>query len=77
MKDVNILNDGKIVTFNYDVISDYLSFNSLSKFVFVKKIILYLNYIFKIILDQNFKQNKNIKLNCIIVNNKNSIGDFH
>lgn len=77
MKDVNILNDGKIFTFNYDVISDYLSFNSLSKFVFVKKIILYLNYIFKIILEQIFKQNKNIKFNCIIVHNRNSIGYFH
>ena len=37
MKDANILNDGKISTFNYDIISDYLSFNSLSKFVFFKK----------------------------------------
>ena len=31
IRDLSVLDDGKIFTFNYDLISDYLSFKSLSK----------------------------------------------
>ena len=74
---IYVLGNGKIFTFNRDIISDYLSFNSLSKFVLLKKVILYLDYIFKIILKRIFTKKKSINKNCILIHNRSSIGYFH
>ena len=45
LKNKIVFGDGKIGTLNHDILSDYLSYNSLSKFIFLKKIILKCKYI--------------------------------
>ena len=77
IRDLSVLDDGKIFTFNYDLISDYLSFKSLSKFILIKKIILYLSYILKIFFKKIFYKNIHIPKKCIIVHDRNSLGYFH
>jgi len=74
---MDILDDGKIFTFNYDIISEYLSFNSLSKLVFFKKIILYFDYVISNILKKKFSKKIYLPNNYILVHNRNSKGYFH
>ena len=76
-RDATILNDGKIFTFNYDIISDYLGLKSLSKFILIKKLILLTSYIFSILFKKIFIKNVNITKNCILIHNRNSNGYFH
>ena len=77
LKNAIVINDGKILTFNRDIISDYLSFNSLSKLIFFKKILLYFFYLFKIILKKFILETNYFSKNVILVHNRNSIGYFH
>ncbi len=77
IRDLNVLDDGKIFTFNYDLISDYLSFNSISRYIIIKKTILYLNYIFKILFKKILNNNTYLPKNCILVHDRNSSGYFH
>ena len=77
IRDLSILDDGKIFTFNYDLISDYLSFNSLSRYIIIKKLILYLNYIFKIFYKKILNNNIYISKNCLLLHDRNSSGYFH
>ena len=77
LKNKKILNDGKINTFNKDIISDFLGFKNLSKLILIKKILLYVNYIVKIISQNIFIHKIYTRENCIIIYNRNSIGFFH
>ena len=77
IKDILVLNDGKIFTYNYNLISEYLAFNSLSKFIFIKKIVLLFNYILQIFFNKIFFENIVISKNFFIVHNRNSKGYFH
>ena len=76
-KNTTVVDDGKIFTFNNEIISDYLTFNSLSKFIFLKKILLYSKYLFQIVFKRLSLENIYLSQNVIIVHNRNSIGYFH
>ncbi len=77
LSNISILGNGKIFTLNYDIISDYLSFGSLSKFVILKKTILYFDYIFKNIYKKIFTKKIYFKNHCFFIHNRNSKGYFH
>ena len=77
IKNTTVLEDGKIFTFNDEIISDYLVFNSLSKFIFIKKILLYFIYLFQIVLKRLCLENTYLSKNVILAYNRNSIGYFH
>ena len=67
----------KLIHFNYDIIADYLSFTSLSKFILIKKIITLQNYILKISFKKLFNQKISLSGKHIMVHNRNSLGYFH
>ena len=77
LKNSIVTDDGKIFTFNNDIISDYLSFNSLSKLIFFKKILLYISYLFQVVLKKFSLETKYLPKNVILAHNRNSIGYFH
>ena len=77
LKNKIVFGDGKIGTLNHDILSDYLSYNSLSKFIFLKKIILKCKYFIEVLYQNVFLKQKHIKNNCVIIYNRNSYGYFH
>ncbi len=77
LKDKTVFGDGKIGTLNQDILSDFLGYNSLSKFIFLKKIILKCKYFIKVFYQSIFLKQKYIKNNCVIIYNRNSYGYFH
>tara|TARA_B100001057_G_scaffold155649_1_gene155881 strand:- start:123 stop:1190 length:1068 start_codon:yes stop_codon:yes gene_type:complete len=77
LKNVKILNDGKINLINPNIISDYLGFKSLSKFVLFKKFLLISDYFFKTIKQNIFIHNIVKYKSGIIIYNRNSHGYFH
>ena len=72
-----ILPDGKLYTLNQEIIKDYLSFNSISKFIFLKKIILSLNYFLKLFIQDVVLRRKKFLNNGILAHNRNSYGYYH
>lgn len=74
IKDLSLSKKGVPLVFHGNIIKDFLKFNSLSKLILFKKIVLYLNYATLFI--RNYKKNI-LKSNIIILHDRHSENYFH
>lgn len=77
LKNIKISSNGLIDTNDLNIIKDYLSFNSITKFVYLKKIFLLIKYKFLIIKNISQKKKYYRGKNYLYIHNRNSLGYFH